>query len=229
MTIYCPLCRVSQGVPTNGFLTLFGVQPPLTEVVGDCGDLIVVLDVAPLTPGHVLVIHRTHIRSFAPIWTGAPNNLHVIDNAVQSVLSRNGRLRTIACEHGLGVEAPGRAGCVDHAHLHIIPTKRSLLQAFRRAGVEFRKLGAYSDEPFCAPHEQYLYLRDCDGNRYVSAAECFPSQLVRRLVAQVHGEIFWSWRDYLDFADVIGTRERIAEGARLLLNLREHPIFSAPI
>jgi diadenosine tetraphosphate (Ap4A) HIT family hydrolase len=212
----CQLCLLAIGRTSAGFHELFEASNWADEVVGISGDLMVVLDVAPVVRGHALIVPHAHEKSFARRWVERKPQLSELLTALFQVLGRRG----VVCEHGLGVHSAGAAGCVEHAHLHVIPTEHALREAFRAAGVQLRPVQNPGRSLLEDITDQYLYLRDVDGKEYLATGSRFPSQLVRRLVAQQHGEIFWSWRDYLHFADVIGTRGRIEQGREIYAGLK---------
>ncbi|WP_343222193.1 HIT family protein [Methylomonas paludis] len=197
----------------------------LSEIVASTENFLVILDVAPITAGHALVIPRLHEHSLSILWRDLSEKLEQVVSAVVTTLNNETGKAAIICEHGLGSEAKGHAGCVEHAHLHIIPFDYPLLSAFSHAGINFTQTDNLLDITKIPPTQQYLYLRDTDGLQYLAVQEKFPSQLVRRLVATQLGELYWSWRDYLDFSDKIGTKQRIIEGMKLFAHLNQNPVF----
>lgn len=222
MTPGCQLCRAAAGLASDGFVALFNDRAP-DEVVARAGELIVALDVAPVVPGHALILPRAHERSFLRLWTDDADSVHRVVDVMLDTLRKQELGGGIICEHGLGAESITETGCVEHAHLHVIPGSQCLKDAFVRAGVALRRVTDLPAALHADPAKQYIYLRDADGAQYVATHHRFPSQLVRRLVAHQHAEIFWSWRDYIAFADVIGTQERIAKGKRLYTSVSAMP------
>ena len=130
-----PSCR---GASSDGFDNLFGTNTSVTEVVAEKDDLIVILDVAPVRPGHALIVTRSHERSFASRWRSEPDVINAIIGAVVATLAAATGQSAVVCEHGLGVRSFGPAGCVEHAHIHVIPTDGPLVTMFRQAGVNLK-------------------------------------------------------------------------------------------
>lgn len=209
----CQMCRAAGGDVTSGFASVVG-QDALVgdEVVAFGRTLMLLLDAAPVSVGHSLLVPRQHVRSFAELWCAKPDVLRIIEESVVSLLTRTITPGVVVCEHGLSTHASGSAGCVEHAHLHFIPVDRPIVDCFRLAGVPLTPVRDVCAVLRASDWAQYLYLRDSDGRRYIALRDRFPSQLVRRLVAQESGQLFWSWRDYIDFADVIDTASRLREG-----------------
>jgi len=207
-------------------VSLFGADHAVPEVLAQTEDFLVVLDVAPVTPGHALVVTRAHERSFAAFWRNAPQRVDAVAQAVVTTLQRATGRSAVVCEHGLGPNAVGHAGCVEHAHMHVIPADTPLLPAFRQAGVDLCEVSDLRQSLDCAIDQQYLYLLDTDSRRYAAVHARFPSQLVRRLVAQKRGDLYWSWRDYVDFAAHVGTKQRIIEGRNMYQHLAAYPVFT---
>lgn len=222
----CELCRPARRQASRGLSRLLGTEALELEVLAQTLDFLVILDTAPVTAGHVLIIPRAHERSFARYWSCMPKRVDAIVDAVRATLRHATGQRAVVCEHGLGRLAKGHAGCVEHAHLHVIPAEEPLADSFSRTGVDLRETAQVAELVSRAAHKQYLYLRDADDRQYVAVCPSFPSQLVRRLVAHQHAEVYWSWRDYLDFADQIGTRGRLLAGREVFEGLGSHPIFT---
>jgi diadenosine tetraphosphate (Ap4A) HIT family hydrolase len=225
MSNSCQLCCLSSENSSSGFLTLFGSEAYELEVLERTQDLLIILDVAPIVSGHVLIVPRSHERSFARYWSNEAQDIHALEDAVAETIFHATGKSVVVCEHGLGIEARGHAGCIEHAHLHIIPVTAPLYSAFAQTGIEFCEVSEIAPAINLSPKQQYLYLKDIDGRMYIATQDRFPSQLVRRLVAQQYGEMFWSWRDYLDFADKINTRQRIIDGKKFYAHLSTHPFF----
>jgi diadenosine tetraphosphate (Ap4A) HIT family hydrolase len=210
----CQMCRVVAGDVSVGFRSVVANARVGDEVVAAGDDLKLILDAAPVSIGHSLLVPNEHCRSLANIWCSRSDELYAIEDSVMKLLRRTVSPGVIACEHGLAADAPARAGCVEHAHLHFIPVDRPIVSAFIAAGVPMAPVVDVCDRLRASKWTQYLYLRDCDGQRYVAFRDKFPSQLVRRLVAQESKQLFWSWRDYIDFADLIGTSARLRDGMK---------------
>ncbi|HET9280613.1 MAG TPA: HIT domain-containing protein [Candidatus Angelobacter sp.] len=213
------------GKSSDGFATLFGSSAATLEVLAHKDDVSLILDVAPVRPGHLLLVTRSHQRSFVTLWKNKADSVNIILSAVLESLRARTGLSAIVCEHGLGLQSKGQAGCVEHAHIHVIPADRPFISMFRQAGVGLEPIQDFQQILECASEQQYLYLQDADGVRYSAVSTRFPSQLVRRLVAQKYGQIFWSWRDYLDFADMVGTRKTILEGREIYKDIPNHLVF----
>jgi len=86
----------------------------------DLGDgLALAADAAPLLPGHALLFTTSHLPSFA---ASSPAQMVAAEEVLQRLcgLGRYAAGAVLVFEHGT-TEATGGSGCVDHAHIHILP------------------------------------------------------------------------------------------------------------
>jgi histidine triad (HIT) family protein len=80
---------------------------------------VVFLDIAPMTPGHLLVVPRTHVESLADLEPETGAHLWRVGQRMAAVLRRS----SIRCEGVNFFLADGVAAFqeVPHLHLHVIP------------------------------------------------------------------------------------------------------------
>lgn len=210
----CPFCAVAGGRVGPAFQRLFGSGGP-PEVLLRGRRFFVALDSSPLAVGHVLIVPQDHILSLLrnrilPI----PQMMSVLEGVIGAVSDILGT-HVCAFEHG-GCDLTGSVvGCVDHAHLHIVPLSLPLSDLCQRRGLKPQVFSPLSSEQALSK-EPYLFLRDPDGTAHIVVGEDIPAQLVRRAIAEELHQPVWAWRDFIDFADELGTRDRIMQGEQLL-------------
>lgn len=154
-------------------------------------------DAFPAAPGHELILTTRHVGSVA---LAARYGLDLTQ--LQRELFADAARSCLLVEHGVPITHP-RPGCVDHAHIHAFPTVDVSVDSLvhmasfrfaRGAGlmpVDLQGLGAVAGDI------EYVWVRDSTGNSVlvkVSGAMTVPSQLARRVVAEVLGIGGWDWR-----------------------------------
>jgi diadenosine tetraphosphate (Ap4A) HIT family hydrolase len=83
------------------------------------GTTVAFLDIAPINPGHLLVVPRTHVESLAELNPDTGAHLWRVGQRMAAALRRS----TIRCEGVNFFVADGVAAFqeVPHLHLHVIP------------------------------------------------------------------------------------------------------------
>ncbi|HST67286.1 MAG TPA: HIT family protein [Mycobacteriales bacterium] len=105
----CDFCRIVAGTA------------PASKVFAD-DTAVVFLDIAPMTPGHLLVVPRTHVESLADLDPATGAQLWRIGQRMAAALRRS----EVRCEGVNFFLADGAAAFqeVPHLHLHVIPRFR---------------------------------------------------------------------------------------------------------
>ena len=79
----------------------------------------IIMDIFPLSPGHVLIIPHDHVKTIEEL--SAPAREHIFQMASEmSAAFRQGRLNAKAT-HVLLNNGPGANQHIPHVHLHVIP------------------------------------------------------------------------------------------------------------
>nr|VFJ47921.1 MAG: Diadenosine tetraphosphate (Ap4A) hydrolase [Candidatus Kentron sp. FM]VFJ48031.1 MAG: Diadenosine tetraphosphate (Ap4A) hydrolase [Candidatus Kentron sp. FM]VFK07686.1 MAG: Diadenosine tetraphosphate (Ap4A) hydrolase [Candidatus Kentron sp. FM] len=163
-------------------------------------NFLVIPDVAPLVEGHVLIISKNHYPCFGAM---PPEHLReAVDIKRKMKQALTAGYRTpVFFEHG-PVSSDGVAGsCVDHAHLHCLPTDKefSFLIAPNHNRTEitsFTQLAKYTENGlsylFYESREEDLSIYPLD-----SKNDDIPSQHLRYVAARTLSISEWNWRDII--------------------------------
>jgi histidine triad (HIT) family protein len=102
----CVFCRIIAG------------EVPASKVYED-EQSFAFLDIQPITPGHILVIPKTHTKSLLELSKAEAVHLVVVGQKMDQALRESG----LKCEGVNLFLADGRAAGqeVDHVHLHVFP------------------------------------------------------------------------------------------------------------
>lgn len=110
-------CGEFAGSQATPFAATYPDQPG--RILASTETVSVLVDLAPLVPGHVLVVPHQHVMAFGHLdetaWTHA---IALRDRAVRAVTDAFGP--TVIVEHGSDVHR-GSGSCVEHAHWHVLP------------------------------------------------------------------------------------------------------------
>lgn len=153
--------------------------------------------VGALVPGHLLLCPEQHLRSFREPGASQLADVERRVDEVAAALTRATGRRVSCFEHG---DAPGvsRVSCsVSHAHLHLVPAGKSLINGAQQLA-EWMQIESLADLPSTIGEHEYLMLKEADLLLVAKAPEAgHPSQLLRRLVADSVGTPeAWNWREH---------------------------------
>lgn len=182
------------------------------EVLFQTQNFLVVPTVGALVEGWFLIVTKNHFLSMGAINPELRSELLQIKEFVcEAVLECYGDVAVF--EHG-----PSRlgqsVGCgVDHAHLHILPAPRSLIDdipCVAEASLEWLPVdGMNSTQGYFLSGTPYLYVEQPLGNASIADATAAPSQLFRKVVAhQIGSPVRFDWRDHPIESNVVATVTR---------------------
>lgn len=145
-------------------------------------------DAAPLLPGHALLHTFDHVPSFAAIST---DTIALAFAAIERVIEigRFAAGPVLAFEHGT-LGPSGGSGCVDHAHIHLLPLgdaaeapgRLSIPEALVKVGSELdpNRLGSLAGTP-------YFWIAERASRLRIIVPRQSERQVLRRIVAEALG------------------------------------------
>lgn len=156
--------------------------------------------------GYILLVPKKHIPCFGAL--DAEHLRELLHSLLPEICRRMQSIYGPVCvfEHGVMNEYCRGGGCVDHAHLHIVPCSLNLSSVVARFP-GFRPL--LGPEPLKQYHKMSIpYLLSSDGSTglFVCDATRVPSQLFRRIVAHQCGRgDYWNWRTNPFYDEMVTT------------------------
>lgn len=166
--------------------------PGATGVLWGDADFLVMPDLAPLTEGHVLVVTVHHAIAMAASGVESLRRLNIHLRHIDRLFRRAYGVGATFFEHG--PRHPGTAGsCIDHAHVHALPARVSLLREVCRAGLEMETATPATLFARYAAGDSYLFVQEDDFRTSQSAVN-LPSQLMRRIYTEAAGGQEWRWQ-----------------------------------
>ena len=122
---------------------------------------------------------------------------------------------TVCFEHG-SVSCTNRfGGCINHAHIHIVPCRNSLIDEIGLYELQTQQIGSVADlQAYGQRCEPYLYFQDTDDREYLITGDNVVSQFFRKLLAQQHDVAEkWDWRSDLCMDNIQKTCQRLGKEA----------------
>ncbi len=191
--VNCPFCRELQ----TGRLPDFCDVDIDSRILHETNQFVVMPDISPLVPGHVMIVPKAHILCYGAVEAAAWDEFSAVVNATRAVLKEHYGPSAVL-EHGTSSLEPV-ADHVTHAHLHIVPAAvdiRDSLQNFNTTTI-----ASFSDlSSWAARDEEYIYFESCAGDRIVADRIVGIKRLFfRREIAKQIGlpDPLWDWRRHI--------------------------------
>ena len=154
------------------------------------------LPIGPFCEGHLLVVSKKHVPSFAHLGHSIlPELSSFLENIVRLISDRYGR--TMVFEHG-AMSMTQRGGCcLVHAHMNVMPIPKTLhlLDIMSKYG-NFSSAKLEELIQFVNRNQPYLFFRCEKEGSYSALAPEGSSQLFRRAIASAIPGKKWDWRDH---------------------------------
>lgn len=194
----CVFCTLETNRDDNNSYGRIANEELSTLVVRETANFRAVLDIAPLTTGHTLMIPRTHVVAMSFLSEEQWSDLSSLLDELGKKLQRKFSYGLTLFEHGMGRRGTTADCCIEHAHLHLVPTDMSVADDISRAGHRLLHRGdSYDDfRSFCG--QEYLYYKAPDEShgRFYDAQRA-RSQYLRQVVGTRVGTTVWHWQDHL--------------------------------
>ncbi len=213
----CELCAELDPLAPTMPSILRELAPGLSSrVVRTAPGLVAFPSVGPLVEGHLLVSPIRHALSVGHLeHAEAAAFSPFVAGLVRTLRATYGGC-VLAFEHGMATESCRGGGCVDHAHLHLVPLPARVAQEAVQ-GLTWAPRGGYVPEArrLLAAGKPYLYVRAYGLKRglLVVDAEGFQSQFMRRRIAHALGRgDEYDWNVAPKTGDLVATVRRLAPG-----------------
>jgi diadenosine tetraphosphate (Ap4A) HIT family hydrolase len=189
----CPFCRELQ----SGKLPDFCAADIDSRILHETDRFVVLPDISPLVPGHVMIVPKAHILCYGAVEPAAQEEFSCIVNAARTILSEHYG-PSVLLEHGTSSREPV-ADHVTHAHLHIVPAAIDIRDSL--PNFNLTTIARLSDlSRWAARDEEYIYFESSAGERMVADQIVGIKRLFfRREIAKQIGlpDPLWDWRRHI--------------------------------
>ncbi len=151
--------------------------------------------------GYVMLCSKEHYIGMGNIPEEHTSELESVLEKIKEVISETYNSEVLVFEHGPRLGCHKGGGCLDHSHLHIVPTSVNIMKflqsKFKPEEIEdFNRLR----EIYEAQKSSYMFVETQDNKRYVIEVEFpIPSQYLRQVLASNVGIKDWDWRVNPDY------------------------------
>ncbi len=192
-------------------------------------------DNAPLVPGHVLIVPDEHAKSFASLEPARLAAASQLVDRLRDAWTDRFTHPALVFEHGTGGHDDHQDCCLDHAHLHLLPSAVRIDGWFSERSVPLlSRVTSLADLAGLAGRDHVFVWGSPAGRPgavapeagWVWDADGLPSQLCRRLIGEGQGDGIWNWQDRIllaspdEYLDLINANLTAATEALAPLDLR---------
>ena len=191
--VNCPFCRELQG----GGLPDFCDAQIDSRILHETDRFVVMADISPLVPGHVMIVPKAHILCYGAVEDAAWDEFLGIVNAARAIIKEHYG-PSVILEHGTS-SLDDVADHVTHAHLHIVPAAIDIRDSLLHFNIT--RIASLSDlSHWAARDEPYIYFESCSGERMVADRIVDLKRLFfRSEIAKQIGlpDPLWDWRRHI--------------------------------
>lgn len=191
--VNCPFCRELQ----SGTLPDFCDADIDSRILHQTNRFVVMADISPLVPGHVMIVPKEHILCYGAVEDTARDEFAGLVNAVRAIINEHYG-PSVILEHGTSSLEPV-ADHVTHAHLHIVPAAIDIRDSLTNFNTT--TIASLSDlSHWAARDAEYIYFESCAGERMVADRIVGIKRLFfRREIARQIGlpDPLWDWRRHI--------------------------------
>ena len=212
----CGFCTEIHGISHANNLLEQYIEPQLgmaSRVIEKTEHFEAIPTLGAFVEGYVMVVSLDHYECVGRIPKNYYPELKCFLREMKDRIARCYGMKTVCFEHG-SVSCTNRfGGCINHAHIHIVPCNELLIDQLGEYQIEYRKISSIDElRPFGLSGRPYLYFEDVDGQQYVAASGFVVSQFFRQLLARTHGiPEEWDWRSHLNLERMKKTFERMSD------------------
>lgn len=185
--IQCSLCNEIRSVKNGVDRDYDKIIESGANILDKCGGMVVVPSLGALAIGHLLIVPELHVKSLRVMNNG--DVLYEIIRCAKERIKKRTGMGCVVFEHSNGDNNYCQSACVDHAHVHIVPSSIKLNHFIKEKEPITERWFSFDGAERCG----YTYLMDLDGTEWSIQAK--ESQLLRRIWCFANrDERHWNWR-----------------------------------
>ena len=148
--------------------------------------------------GYVLICSNEHFKGIDEMPSELDKELENVVDRIKKSVSDYYSSPVVVYEHGGSKPLCYRwGGCLDHFHLHVVPTKVDILGYLKKKDFSLEKIKGFDRlREIIKKRCMSYFLVEQEAKRYVCEIGVLPSQYLRQVIAELEGKKNWDWRRY---------------------------------
>ena len=206
----CGFCVEIHGMDTDNNLFKRVIAPETglkSRYVYEDDTFVVMPTLGAFVEGYVMIVSKEHYDCVGKMSAEDIARLEALMEEITHRIRKVYGMDVICFEHGAVSCANKFGGCLNHAHVHLVPCNASLLEEIRDYDLEVEPLSSLSElQSLGQEGRPYLFFRDTDGEQYLITGDFIVSQFFRQLVTARMGlDQKWDWREHMFLDNVFKT------------------------
>ncbi len=161
--------------------------------------------------GYLLVCTNEHYIGIGGTPSALECELETVISKTLNVIADSYSPEIVVFEHGPKSDCHKGGGCLDHTHLHVVPTKVDVFGFLFNKHFKPEKIQGLERlrKIYETNNSSYLLLETQERKRFVFEVDIIPSQYLRQIIAMGEGRSNWDWRKYPDEETFKKTLEKL--------------------
>lgn len=150
--------------------------------------------------GYLLICSKEHYMGIGNLPAEQEQELEMFIEKTRQIIAKEYQSEVLVFEHGPRRACHKGGGCLDHAHLHLVPTNADII-GFLSPLFKLEKEKGFERlrRIYEKAESSYVLIEDQMKERYVIETQIpIPSQYLRQIIAKSSGISEWDWRSYPD-------------------------------
>lgn len=212
----CDFCRELMG-KNSYFQSLYWPTIKTRNIIGT-PNFIVMPSIGQIVEGYLLIVSREHYTSIGLLPSEKIQELEELINKVRKLIISSYGKTPIFYEHGVPCEDGYEGGCgINHLHVHAVPlSNQTEILKTLSTGSNFRRISSITElGEIVTRSNPYLFIINEKGEKWVNEEDNFPSQYMRKVLANKNGASSWDWRAFGREELLIKTYYKLSRGIKL--------------
>lgn len=166
------------------------------RIIFETQNFVVLPSIGSFVEGYLLIVTKQHYTCIGGISLEMYDELKFLINTCKTLIKEIYDKNSIMFEHGSTSCCTKVGGCVDHAHLHIVPINEDITPEISKFDTKLNLMNSIYDlEEYGKNDLPYLYYQDINNHDYIVDADIIPSQFFRQVICKKLNIIDkWDWR-----------------------------------
>lgn len=175
------------------------------RIIYETDNWLVMPTIGAFVPGYLLIITRNHYISIGACPAYYYLELECLVKTIRELFKSIYNSQAIAFEHGASSNYNKSGCCIDHAHLHILPSDIDILPDIKDDGFDILPIETLDMlKQQANGGKSYIYYQDPDEKNFLVERGHVPSQYIRQIIAcRVGKPEKWDWRRHPELQSIV--------------------------
>ncbi len=177
------------------------------RILYETDSFFVIPTIGAFVKGYVLIVSKNHYDCIGKMPEENLLELNRLQAAIKQLISKKYNCGSVGFEHGSISCSTRLGGCINHAHLHIVPCNDTLIESIAQYDMRATEISSFHDLIELGRNDiPYLFFEDLDCKKYIIEGDVIPSQFFRMIIADYYKCVDkWDWRQFFFLENIVET------------------------